>query len=506
MSTTSIGFPTTNDSVTELNTLGHSLSFSSRAYSHSLQKESEFTWNNDYAQNQFLDSAKNAEKASIPLEIATDTTARQDDNVDTKLIAVSHGENTNIVAEENLIYENMGIANAKPFRFFVGGIPQDIEEEEITAYFMYYGEVKEVRIAKDYFTGFSRGFGFVTMSDEATKAQIFQDSHELRGKRIDVREENNTIPTDINRKIFIGGLDPSWNEACLSSYFTKFGPVETVHIVTDGNGKSRCFAFITFGDENVAQKVIQHGTHNIMERCIEVRKAEPKKSRSNYRNTIAAYQNWYEEYNTAQWYNPSVQGNSLYACADGGWGAPYATQSAAVVPTADSSVASLPPTAGSFYDISNPSDADAASNWYMNSVACAAYANQVYATQQAATAQYMNYYYQGLYGQSHPHSFGLPTLQEAESASLYNGPAELEGTSTACDEKGNSNDTPSPSLEFPDNQKQSVSTTASSESLNQQSSIESDDTQCEEKSKNDFPKTENSSNLLESSSTETLVA
>lgn len=44
---------------------------------------------------------------------------------------------------------------------------------------------------------------------------IFQDTHELNGKRVDVREENNTTPSDIQRKIFVGGLNYYWTKDTL---------------------------------------------------------------------------------------------------------------------------------------------------------------------------------------------------------------------------------------------------------------------------------------------------
>ena len=68
---------------------------------------------------------------------------------------------------------------------FVAGFPLDLDERKLTKLFEIYGfAIKSTRIIKDKSTGFSRGFGFVTIEDknEAQRAisklngQFFEDS------------------------------------------------------------------------------------------------------------------------------------------------------------------------------------------------------------------------------------------------------------------------------------------------------------------------------------------
>ncbi|GAB65258.1 RNA binding protein [Plasmodium cynomolgi strain B] len=165
----------------------------------------------------------------------------------------------------------------EPFKFFIGGIPQNISNKYLTEYFEKYGPVQNVVIAQDHETKRNRGFAFVTMSSQINKDKILIDTHELNGKRVDVREENNTIPSDIQRKIFVGGLNYYWTKDTLESYFSAFGEIDVVQIVLDSSGRSRCFGFVVFANESSVAKVLKHRRHKIYDKMVEVRKAEPKK-------------------------------------------------------------------------------------------------------------------------------------------------------------------------------------------------------------------------------------
>ncbi|CRG98939.1 RNA-binding protein, putative [Plasmodium relictum] len=165
----------------------------------------------------------------------------------------------------------------EPFKFFIGGIPQNITNKDIIEYFEKYGTVQSVVIAQDHETKRNRGFAFVTMLSQINKERILRDSHELKGKRVDVREEHNTTPSDIQRKIFVGGLNYYWTKDTLESYFSTFGDIDVVQIVVDSSGRSRCFGFVVFANENSVAKVLKHKRHKIYDKMVEVRKAEPKK-------------------------------------------------------------------------------------------------------------------------------------------------------------------------------------------------------------------------------------
>jgi RNA recognition motif-containing protein len=89
---------------------------------------------------------------------------------------------------------------------FVGSLPFSIEENELRGYFEEYGEVSSVKIISDKFTGRSKGFGFVEMSDDAAAQKAIDELNgaELNGRTIVVNksEEKKDGP---RRSSFGGG-------------------------------------------------------------------------------------------------------------------------------------------------------------------------------------------------------------------------------------------------------------------------------------------------------------
>ena len=88
---------------------------------------------------------------------------------------------------------------------FVGSLPFSIEEADLRESFEAYGTVDSVKIISDKFTGRSKGFGFVEMSndDEAQKAIDELNGATVQGRAIVV---NKSEPKpEGERKSFNGG-------------------------------------------------------------------------------------------------------------------------------------------------------------------------------------------------------------------------------------------------------------------------------------------------------------
>lgn len=67
---------------------------------------------------------------------------------------------------------------------FVGSLPFSLEESELREFFEEYGEVSSVKIISDKFSGRSKGFGFVEMSDDEQAKKAIE---ELNGAEVDGR-------------------------------------------------------------------------------------------------------------------------------------------------------------------------------------------------------------------------------------------------------------------------------------------------------------------------------
>ena len=73
---------------------------------------------------------------------------------------------------------------------YVSNLSFNVEDEDLKEFFASYGEVTSAKIITDKFTGQSRGFGFVEMSDDsaARKAITELDQATVEGRTIKVTE------------------------------------------------------------------------------------------------------------------------------------------------------------------------------------------------------------------------------------------------------------------------------------------------------------------------------
>lgn len=72
---------------------------------------------------------------------------------------------------------------------FVGNLPWEVTEQDLTEVFAQYGPVQASRVATDRYTGRSRGFGFVEMGDaEADRAIEALNGSEWGGRKLTVNQ------------------------------------------------------------------------------------------------------------------------------------------------------------------------------------------------------------------------------------------------------------------------------------------------------------------------------
>lgn len=73
---------------------------------------------------------------------------------------------------------------------YVGNLPKTTTEEAVRKIFEAYGEVTEVKLIKDHFSGEIRGFGFIEMPAKADAQRAIQEVNEteLEGRTLIVNE------------------------------------------------------------------------------------------------------------------------------------------------------------------------------------------------------------------------------------------------------------------------------------------------------------------------------
>merc|ERR1719232_1841778 len=74
-------------------------------------------------------------------------------------------------------------------KVFVGGLKEDMTEDDIRQYFEQFGKIVAITRLTEKDTGKPRGFGFVEFDDyDPVDKAILKGNHQLKGKRVDVKK------------------------------------------------------------------------------------------------------------------------------------------------------------------------------------------------------------------------------------------------------------------------------------------------------------------------------
>ncbi|KAM9444419.1 heterogeneous nuclear ribonucleoprotein A1a [Clarias gariepinus] len=166
-------------------------------------------------------------------------------------------------------------------KLFIGGLSFETTDESLRAHFEQWGTLTDCVVMRDPNTKRSRGFGFVTYSS-VNEVDVAMDArpHKVDGRAVEpkraVSREDSCRPGAHStvKKIFVGGIKEDTDEEHLRDYFSQFGKIEEVNIMTEKNSdKRRGFAFVTFDDHDSVDRIVIQKYHTVNGHNCEVRKA-----------------------------------------------------------------------------------------------------------------------------------------------------------------------------------------------------------------------------------------
>jgi len=180
-------------------------------------------------------------------------------NPSTTKIPASHQTDSIIVKHEGKSNSHtLDISNDEDnCKLFVGGLPNEAKEGDISTYFQSFGDLDSINLKIDSNTGRSRGFAFVSFkSVNGLKNAFAQKTHTIKGKRVDVKRA-----TAKEGKIFVCGLSPELTNEDVESHFSQFGEIVQVEMPIDKDKiKRKSYCFIKFRNEKSAKQLLDVGT------------------------------------------------------------------------------------------------------------------------------------------------------------------------------------------------------------------------------------------------------
>uniref|UniRef100_A0A0E0EK56 PABP n=1 Tax=Oryza meridionalis TaxID=40149 RepID=A0A0E0EK56_9ORYZ len=177
---------------------------------------------------------------------------------------------------------------------YVGDLDVSVQDAQLFDVFSQVGSVVSVRVCRDVNTRLSLGYAYVNFSSPADAARALEmlNFTPINGKPIRIMYSNRdpssrksgaanifikNLDKSIDNKalydtfserenvsgnpkfnnVYVKNLSESTTEDNLKETFGKFGPITSVVVMREGDGKSRCFGFVNFENPDDAARAVE---------------------------------------------------------------------------------------------------------------------------------------------------------------------------------------------------------------------------------------------------------
>ncbi|KAL6844334.1 hypothetical protein ACP4OV_026007 [Aristida adscensionis] len=165
--------------------------------------------------------------------------------------------------------EEMDMSN-----LYVCNLPLRMNTGKLLDLFAPYGQVTSAKVATDYTTGLSKGYGFVKYSNphDAAHAVIQLNGHLVEGMKIEVRvsgiplkPSSSLVQSHANKRIikeidmsnlYVCNIPLSMNTTKLVELFLPFGKITHARVAEQSNNQSKGYGFIKFADSHSAAEAV----------------------------------------------------------------------------------------------------------------------------------------------------------------------------------------------------------------------------------------------------------
>uniref|UniRef100_A0A2N9IFW8 Polyadenylate-binding protein n=1 Tax=Fagus sylvatica TaxID=28930 RepID=A0A2N9IFW8_FAGSY len=147
---------------------------------------------------------------------------------------------------------------------FIKNLDKAIDHKALHETFSAFGNILSCKVATDS-SGQSKGYGFVQFDNEeaAQKAieklngMLLNDKQVFVGPFLRKQEREGSSDKTKFNNVFIKNISELTTEEDLNKIFGEFGPLTSVVVMRDADGKSKCFGFINFENADDAARSVE---------------------------------------------------------------------------------------------------------------------------------------------------------------------------------------------------------------------------------------------------------